>query len=137
MGRVSVPMVTVLGLVAAGLIWVLPRDYQWAAHWAWLPGTVLGVIAGAYGSTAWRLAQQGRGRQAVLAVGSALVAVSAGILLGGLGRLVAGMPMHAWYPWVLTGGLGAGLLGANLPRVARVYQEIEMRKLESADIAGA
>ena len=134
--QVNAGLFSALALVVAVAVWAWwPHDGMFAARWAWLPGTALGCLGGTYGALIGWLAPKGVGRRPLLAAGYLFVAVGAGSLLVGLAYLVAGHPYHLWYPWLLSGVIGVAVLGPLLPVIRRRFEEAEMRKLESRDIA--
>jgi len=106
-----------------------------SARWAWLPGTLFGVVAGTYGSIAWRLARTGRWRNCVMTCGALLVGACGGMLVGGLALLTMHRPWYIWYPWLLPGVLGCTLVPCRLAGVRRDYQEAEMRRISASDIS--
>ena len=112
-------------------------DWHWtvSARWAWLPGTLLGVVAGTYGSIAWRLARKGRHRDFVMTCGMLLLGACVGMLVGSLALLAMGRSWRIWYPWLLPGGLGCLVLPPNLLGVRRCYRETEMRRISASDIS--
>lgn len=134
--QVNAGLLAALAVMIAAVIWAWwPHDGMFAARWAWLPGTALGCLGGTYGSLIGWLAPKGVGRRPMMAAGYLFVAVEAGTLIAGLAYLVAGLPYHLWYPWLLSGVIGVAVLGPLLPVIRHRYQEAEMRKLESRDIA--
>jgi Na+/H+-translocating membrane pyrophosphatase len=110
-------------------------EWQTAARWAWLPGTLFGVVAGTYGSTAWRLARTGRRRNLAMTCGMLLLGACSGMLVGGLALLAMHRSWYIWYPWLLPGVLGCLLLPRHLAGLRRCYQEAEMRRLSASDIS--
>ncbi len=106
-----------------------------AARWAWLPGTLLGVIGGTFGSLSGVLAAKGRARSAVLLSGALLLAASVGMLLGGVLLLAMRRTWYLWYMWLLPGGLGCLLFPRVLHTIARAYNQAEMRRLQAKDIS--
>jgi hypothetical protein len=133
--KASIPSV-VVGVITLCLV-LSTRDWQPmdAARWAWLPGTLFGVVVGTWGGVSGTLAQKGRGRAAVTVCGWLLFAWSVGALAGALVLLTMGKGWHIWYPWLLPGGLGALLLPRLLRTVGSRYQEAETRRLSAKDIS--
>jgi hypothetical protein len=130
---------TVFGLVLAAaiclVVWSGRGDPRLLPHWAWLPGTLLGVVGGTFGGLAGNLAAKGRSRKAVLAFGATMLGTCAGMLAGGLVLLVMGRPWQFWYPWVLPGLIGSAVFAALIPSLRRRYDEAEMRRLSAKDIS--
>jgi uncharacterized membrane protein len=120
---------------ACGALSTADWDWTVSASWAWLPGTLFGVVAGTYGSIAWRLARVGRRRDSVMTCGVLLLGACVGMLVGSLALLAMGRPWRIWYPWLLPGALGCLLLPRHLSGVRRCYQETEMRRISASDIS--
>ena len=100
-----------------------------ANQWAWLPGTVLGVSIGLWGSLAGVLAPQGKARSLVLSLGWWLFGVSLVLVAAGLTALVSGQPYGIWYGLGLGGLIGMGVLGPILPVVRKRFREAEQREV--------
>jgi hypothetical protein len=100
-----------------------------ANSWAWLPGTLLGVSTGIWGSLAGVLAPQGKARPLVLGLGEWLFAASLVLLAVGLTALVSGQPYGVWYGLCLAGLIGTVVLGPLLPVVRKRYREAEERRM--------
>lgn len=112
-------------------------DWHWtvSARWAWLPGTLFGVVAGTYGSIASRLARIGRWRNWVMTCGVLLVGACGGMLVGGLALLAMHRPWYIWYTWLLPGALGCIVVPVCLRAARLQYQEAEMRRISASDIS--
>ncbi len=106
-----------------------------AARWAWIPGTVMGVLFGLGGTLVGILAPRGRARGLVMAVHWALFAGCVGLLVVAAAMLVQGRPWPVAYAFGWPALLGAVLLGVLYPVVRHRYQEAEMRRLEARDIS--
>ena len=106
-----------------------------AARWAWLPGTLFGVIAGTFGGVSGTLAAKGRARSAVLMAGALLLAASVGILVGGIVLLAMRRSWYLCYMWLLPGGLGCLILPSTLRRIRLGYEQAELRRLQAKDIS--
>src|SRR5262245_36797538 len=102
-------------------------------QWAFLPGTLLGVLGGLYGALAGCFAWQGKAKRLVAGLFWFMLIGSALLLLGGVAALVAGQPSGVWYGLGLAGFIGVIVLGATGPAVFRVYRQAEMRRLEARD----
>jgi hypothetical protein len=101
-------------------------------HWAWLPGTVLGCMAGLWGAVGGILAPQGKARPLVYGFGLLIVGMSALSFMAGLIALAAGQPFGVWF-FLLPPGLCAVLVGALLPVVRMRYREAEARRMQAED----
>jgi len=127
------------GLVAAIVAGAAFSTADWqpmdAARWAWLPGTLFGVIAGTFGGVSGTLALKGRARSAILMAGALLLAASVGMLVGGALLLVMRRSWYLYYMWLLPGGLGCVILPGRLRALRRVYEQVELRRLQAKDIS--
>jgi len=127
-------VVTIMACAAYSTADWQPMD---AARWAWLPGTLFGVVAGTFGGVSGTLAPKGRARSTVLTAGALLLAASAGMLVGGIVLLAMGRSWYLWYMWMLPGGLGCFILPQMLRRLRRVYDQAELRRLSAKDMTSA
>ncbi len=100
-----------------------------ANEWAWLPGTLLGVSIGLWGSLAGVLAPQGKARSFVLGLGWWLVGLSLVLVAAGLTALISGQPYGVWYGLGFGGLIATGVLGPILPVVRKRYREAEERRV--------
>jgi hypothetical protein len=53
----------------------------------------------------------------------------------GIAALSSGQPYRVYYPLLLGGGITAGVLGSLYRGVRRRFQQIELRKMQAADIS--
>jgi len=105
------------------------------APWAWLPGTLLGVVGGTWGAAVGILAPRGRGRGILTACGMLLLAACVGTLAAGFALLLMGRKWFVWEMWLVPGALGC-LTFAGCLRAARLrYEETEMRRISASDIS--
>jgi hypothetical protein len=103
--------------------------------WAdWL-GLGLGVGLGLGGGLIGLLAGLGRARR--LALGLAWTLLGAGVVLLGTGlvALVRTGQFQPAYPLLLSGGIAVAVVGANLGRLRRRYQEVEQRRMRALDVS--
>jgi len=126
------------GLVAAIMACAAFSTADWqpmdAARWAWLPGTLVGVVAGTFGGVSGALAPKGRACAAVLMAGALLLAASVGMLVGGILLLAMRRSWYLWYMWMLPGGLGCIIFPQMLRGLRRVYDQAELRRLSAKDM---
>jgi len=105
-----------------------------AELYAWIPGTLYGVAAGALGAAAGWLAWHGRARGFVLTAWKALWLAALVLLAVGVIALVQGQPWGIWYGFLLPGVIGACVVGANFFTILRRYREMEQRRLAARDL---
>jgi hypothetical protein len=105
--------------------------------WAFLPGTLLGVMGGVLGTLAGMLAPQGKAKGLVLGLFWLTFAASAVLLVAGIAAVMTGQPYGVWYGLTLAGGVGVCVVGGLLPLVHRRYREAETRRMEARDLGGA
>lgn len=97
-------------------------------QWAWLPGTLLGVLGGLWGSLAGVLAPQGKARPLVLGLGWSLLGVSLFLFAAGLTALASGQPFGVWF-FLLSAGLLGEIFVVLVPVVRKRYQEAEQQRM--------
>lgn len=105
-----------------------------ANAYAWIPGTVFGVIAGMTGSLAGSLAPRGKGRSLVLGLMILETIASLAMLLTGIIALVCHQPYGVWYGFLLPGVLGVIIIPSLMVGVRRAYAEAELRKSRAQDL---
>ena len=108
--------------------WFNPNLY------AWIPGTVLGVLGGTIGSLAGMLAPRGKARGLVLGLMFFATLYSAAMLVAGIIALVCHQPYGIWYGFLLPGVLGVILFPTVMVGVRRTYREAELRKSRAQDL---
>ncbi len=104
-------------------------------YWSWVPGTVIGSLAGVWGSLAGLLAPRGARRSLVMGMGLALVGVSAVVLVAGLVAVATGQPYGVWYGLLMAGFIGCGVVGPLLPVVRGRYRHAEERRMQARDFS--
>jgi uncharacterized membrane protein len=102
--------------------------------YAWMPGTLFGVAAGAMGALVGWLVPQGKARRAIIRAWAALWIFSIGMLVAGLVALGNGQPWGVWYGLLLPGIVGTLVLGGTLLIILKRYREIEERRLAAKDL---
>jgi hypothetical protein len=108
--------------------WFNPNLY------AWIPGTMLGVLGGTWGALVGTLAPRGKAKRLVLASGWFLVAASAILLIAAVVALLAGQPYGVWYGLGLAGLIGLIVIGVNIPNVIRAYRMAEDRQMSAREL---
>jgi len=108
--------------------WFDPNRY------AWIPGTVYGVVAGLMGGLVGWLLPRGRARNFLLRAWFTIWGVALALLILGFVALAKGQPWGVWYGLLLPGALGTLVLGANSPVILKRYREVEERRLAAKDL---
>ncbi len=108
--------------------WFNPNLY------AWIPGTLLGVVGGTLGAVGGMLAPRGKAQHLVLGLYVAVIVACAGLLTAGLVALISGQPYGVWYGLGFPGLLGVIIMGALFPVVQQRYREAETRRLAARDL---
>ncbi|HEY6490669.1 MAG: hypothetical protein WCC26_03920 [Terracidiphilus sp.] len=104
------------------------------AHYAWIPGTLYGVVAGLMGGLVGWLAPRGRARSFIVRAWFALWAAALVLLAAGMVALAQGQPWAIWYGLLLPGAVGTLVVGANTLVVQRTYRQVEERRLAAKDL---
>ena len=102
--------------------------------YAWVPGTVYGVVTGAIGGLVGWLAWHGRARGLVLRAWKALWLAALVLLAVGIVALMQGQPWGIWYGFLLPGVIGTSLVGANFFTILNRYRDLEQRRLAARDL---
>lgn len=100
---------------------------------AWIPGTLLGVMGGLYGTAVGVLAPRGKARGTVLAMHWTFVGLSVALLMAGVAAWALGQPYGVSYGLGLAGMIGAIVFGVNTLTVQRAYESAEHRKMSAQD----
>lgn len=102
--------------------------------YAWIPGTVYGVVTGAMGAVVGWLAWHGRARRFVLGTWIGLWSAALVLLLVGLAALAVKQPYPIWYAFLLPGVIGVTVVGANFATILKRYRDVEQRRLAARDL---
>lgn len=109
--------------------WFDPNAY------AWIPGTMLGVFGGTWGTLVGVCASRGRARGLVHGLFLVGVVACAALAFTGVAALLAGQPYGIWYGFGFPGLLGLVLLLAVLrPVMRRAYEQAEFRRMQAQDL---
>lgn len=102
--------------------------------WGWLPGTLLGVAGGIWGSLLGVLAPRGKGKTLLMGACFLMLAIASVMMAAGLVGWTTGQPWLVWYPLLLPGILTLAVLGP-LGFVARTrYREAELRRMQAQEL---
>src|SRR6266404_1049351 len=104
------------------------------ASYSWLPGTLLGCLAGLFGGLAGWLVPQGKAKGIILGSLSVLFAASVIMLIAGAAGYVLGQPYGVWYGLGLAGFIGVLAIGCNFPTIIRLYRKAEERRMQAQDL---
>ena len=102
--------------------------------YAWIPGTLLGVLGGLWGSLLGVLAPRGKAKAFVLGSLGLLLCASVICLVLGIMALVSRQPYGVWYGLLLPGVMGLVVLGSLGPLAIMAYRQAEARKMQARDL---
>jgi hypothetical protein len=105
-----------------------------ANSYAWIPGTLLGVLAGLWGSLLGVLAPRGKAKSLLLGSLGFMLAASAVCLILGVLALVYHQPYGVWYGLILPGFIGLVVLGSLTPVAIMSYRQADLRKMQARDL---
>lgn len=109
-------------------------DSMTAAMYAWIPGTVLGVLCGTLAPMAASYARKGKCRGLVLNTIKGLIAIALLFLLSGGTAYLIGQPSHVWFALLLNGGVIILALFPVYFVFKQVYTMAELRKMQIEDM---
>lgn len=101
--------------------WFDPNMY------AWIPGTLLGVMGGMEGAFVGICASRGKCKKLVLSFHFGIMGACLVLMIAGVVALVTGQPYGVWYGIGFPGILVLVILGSLTPVVLKRYQEAELR----------
>jgi hypothetical protein len=116
-----------LAPIVSGPEWWSPQTGAWIGG---ILGALLGSMCGLIG---W-LSARGRAPRFVIASIYSLIAVAAGLLIGGVFALANRQPWYVYYPLLLCGGIVLVVIRSRLPALKRRYAELELRKITAMDL---
>ncbi len=102
--------------------------------YSWLPGTILGVLAGLWGTLLGVLGPRGKAKSVVVGLFYVLLIASIALLLAGILAFATGQPYGIWYGLGLAGLIGCFVLGFNSMTVMRIYRMAEERRMKAQDL---
>jgi hypothetical protein len=103
--------------------------------YAFLPGTLLGVIAGTLGGLAGWLAPQGKAKGFIMGSFWTMLGASVVMLVLGIVGYFMHQPYGVWYGLGLAGLIGVLALGINAPALAKRYRQAEERRMQAQDMS--
>jgi len=110
-------------------IWFDPGVY------AWIPGTLLGVIGGGIGGPlAGVFASRGKHKKLVLGFFLGLLVICVGLLSVGAYAFFSGQPYGVWYAMGFPGFLGMIIFGCMIFVILYRYREAELRRSVAIDM---
>jgi hypothetical protein len=105
-----------------------------AIHYAWIPGTLLGVLAGLWGSLLGMLGPRGKAKSLVLGGLGLLLTAAAICLIAGVLALLNHQPYGVWYGLLLPGVIGLFVMGPLTPVALTAYRQAELRSIQARDL---
>ena len=105
--------------------WFDPNAY------AWIPGTVFGMLGGLMGALAGTLAPKGKAKSTMIGMWWCFIGVGGLFLLTSLLAFFSGQPYGIWYGFGLPGLMGIILFPVLLPVVQKRYREAEERRMQA------
>lgn len=102
--------------------------------YAWIPGTLLGVLGGLWGSLLGVLGPRGKAKGLVLGSLVFLLGCSSALFVLGVVALLGKQPYGVWYGLLLAGVIGLFVLGPLSFVAVMTYRQAENRKMRAADL---
>lgn len=102
-------------------------------YYAWIPGALIGIVGGTWGSLAGFSVPRGKNRKLLAGMGWAILAASAALLAAGLVALATGQPYGIWYGLGLPGLIGLAVTGPLMRTLSSLYRQVEQRKITARD----
>lgn len=115
-------------------VFAVPGAWWGEGTAGWIGG-IVGGVGGLVGAVIGVLVGLGKARRFVLALASALTALGIVALGAGLVAVLLRQPYAVYYPLLLGGVIAACVMGFNLPKMRRRYEELELRKMAAMDVA--
>jgi cytochrome c biogenesis protein CcdA len=105
-----------------------------AMYYAWIPGTLLGLLGGILGPLGGYFATKGRRKGLVIGMYATVAGFSAMLLLAGIVAYFVGQPYGVWYGLAMAGLIGTIIFGSLTPVLLAHYREAEMRQSQARDL---
>jgi len=113
-------------------------------QYAWLPGTLLGVLGGTYGGLVGTLMSRSRMERRLIGMVTIrtaywiLLAWSAVMLVSGILALISGQPYGIWYGLGFAGFLGVVIFGSQSFLIFQIPKRMEQEwKTQAAHAASS
>jgi hypothetical protein len=106
----------------------------WTESQGGLVGGGMGTLFGILGATIGLAASWGKSRRWAIILCCVGLAISGVSLILSLIALATHQPYHVYYPLLLIGIIGLGVLGFNLRQIIRRFQDDELRRMTAADV---
>ena len=95
------------------------------SSYAWIPGTVGGLLGGLWGSMVGIMSSRGKGRALVFASYWVLLLVGSASLVTGAAALILGQPLHVWLGLLIIGGVLPIVLLPQHAMLRRAYARFD------------
>ncbi|MDW8383110.1 MAG: hypothetical protein RMN51_13505 [Verrucomicrobiota bacterium] len=102
--------------------------------YGWIPGTVLGVLGGGWGSLAGVLAPRGQAKLLIMGLWWVLMTAAVILLLAGIIAWVLSQPYGVWGSLGLPGFIGVLVLGPLWFVMCLRYREAEGLRMTAKDL---
>ena len=103
-------------------------------QYAWIPGTVLGVLCGVWGSLLGVFGSRGKCKTLIYSLYSVLMICGTASLLLGIAAFFMKQPYGVWYGLGLGGLIVVIVGGCNGFTMRNVYRAAEERKIAATDL---
>jgi hypothetical protein len=103
-------------------------------RYAWIPGTLIGLIGGTLGPFSGYCASKGKWKGLVMGLYYTVVGFCALLLVSGAVAWISGQPYGIWYGLGMAGVIGMLVFGSLVPVMHRVYRESELRQSQARDL---
>jgi hypothetical protein len=131
--NVVLPGVGTVVVTEPTLVVVDTSNQWWSEEQANLYGGIAGGCLGVLGTLIGCLAAWGKMRRLTLVLFTFGLVVGGGALVAGLAAVACRQPWHVYYPLLLVGVIGVGVLGGNLWNLLRRYRADELRRIAAVD----
>jgi hypothetical protein len=102
-------------------------------QWAWLPGTLLGVLGGTWGSLCGVLVPRGKGKAFMWASFWTFMMVGVALSSAGIVALVNEQQYGVWFSLLMAGVLTLLVIGPLGLVMRQAYRQHEQRRMQAQD----